>query len=438
MANYVFESMTPAQAAAFAPTDNLIFLNATAATLNVANNPQVTTNLAITQENVVLTSGTTALTFAAASLSPASIDGNLTFVNSDVVTVGTGADDELEVAGATVGKGAASYGFLGDDEITASVANDTIFGGGGDDTINGLSVANATENDYYFGGAGADVIVGGDGNDHIYGFGFGATATTVGNDATDIDDLSGGDGNDYIQGNAGADLINGDGGNDRLFGGNGIDEINGGLGNDSIQGNLGNDVLDGDAGNDTIRGGQGNDVLTGDLGNDSLLGDLGNDTLTGNDGNDVLSGGDGDDSLTGGVGFDVLTGGAGNDVFTFGGTDAAFTGTVAAATVAAGDEISAFEDGVDKIALGFTVATVIPGAATASFSTVTAAEVYAQQLLDNHVGAGEVAAVAVNSDTYLFYVSAGTDNAAINSIIKVDATATSAFTTADFVVPVVL
>ena len=77
---------------------------------------------------------------------------------------------------------------------------------------------------------------------------------------------------------------------------------------------------------------------------------------------------------------------------------------------------------------------VLVGATAATFTTVTSAEVYAQQLLDNHTGAGEVAVVAVGSDSYLFYVSAGTDNAPIDSIIKLDAIAPGSMVTSDFIV----
>lgn len=64
---------------------------------------------------------------------------------------------------------------------------------------------------------------------------------------------------------------------------------------------------------DTLVGGLGDDSLSGDFGNDSLLGDEGDDTLLGGSGDDTLDGGADDDSLEGGSGDDQFIMGAGND-----------------------------------------------------------------------------------------------------------------------------
>ncbi len=66
------------------------------------------------------------------------------------------------------------------------------------------------------------------------------------------------------------------------------------------------DLIDGLGGNDTIKGFGGDDTLIGGLGNDSLDGGAGNDSLSGGAGADVLQGGSG---------VDVLIGGAGNDTY---------------------------------------------------------------------------------------------------------------------------
>ena len=101
-----------------------------------------------------------------------------------------------------------------------------------------------------------------------------------------------------------------------------------GVGNEldnAITGNESANLLIGGAGNDAIRGGDGNDSLFGETGNDQLFGDAGIDYLVGGTGNDMLDGGgdadalygeDGDDTLAGGDGFvtDILVGGSGNDV----------------------------------------------------------------------------------------------------------------------------
>jgi Ca2+-binding RTX toxin-like protein len=69
----------------------------------------------------------------------------------------------------------------------------------------------------------ANILNGDAGNDTIYGGG-------------GIDTVSGGADNDRIYGNAGNDVLNGDGGNDFIKGGSGNDAINGDAGNDVLYG----------------------------------------------------------------------------------------------------------------------------------------------------------------------------------------------------------
>ena len=261
------------------------------------------------------------------------------------------------------------------------------------------------------------------------------------------DTLNGGTGKDFLFGNAGDDTLNGDEGNDRLFGGSGNDSLDGGLGDDILNGGSGNDALEGNKGNDTMLGGTGDDVLKWDDGDGSDLmsggdgfdiievdgsldqgdsftlvqqgtkaifdrvnlvpfkltvdtaeafevsGEGGDDifkvsdltatgiqsvTFNGNDGNDsldgsgtstpliadggagidTLTGGSGSDTLTGGIlgddAVDILTGGGGSDRFLFAGQP--FTGT--AVTAANGiqvfgkaDDLQDYEIGIDKFAL---------------------------------------------------------------------------------------
>ena len=59
MANYVFESMSAADAASFSTADSLFFLSATASSLGVTD---VASN-ALTNESIVLSSGSRTLTF---------------------------------------------------------------------------------------------------------------------------------------------------------------------------------------------------------------------------------------------------------------------------------------------------------------------------------------------------------------------------------------
>lgn len=67
-----------------------------------------------------------------------------------------------------------------------------------------------------------------------------------------FDTIYGGNGNDLIQGGMNGDRIFGQIGNDDLRGGNGLDYIEGGTGNDVIRGALGTDTLMGGEGADTF------------------------------------------------------------------------------------------------------------------------------------------------------------------------------------------
>jgi|GEM_PF-2416000 Ca2+-binding RTX toxin-like protein len=83
---------------------------------------------------------------------------------------------------------------------------------------------------------------------------------------------------------------------------------------DLIYGNGGVDWLYGNQGDDTIYGGDGNDTMYGNEGNDSLLGEDGIDRIWGQAGDDFIDGGLGNDSqLEGGEGNDTVRGGEGND-----------------------------------------------------------------------------------------------------------------------------
>ena len=209
---------------------------------------------------------------------------------------------------------------------------------------------------------GADTLIGGAGDDVIYGFG----------------------GNDTLRGGAGDDVLAGHEGNDNLQGGDGDDYLLGGPGHDTLDGGAGSDWaayedatagvrvdlkltgaqntggggtdrlisienLYGSAFNDTLIGNDADNVLIGWDGNDIISGGKGEDTLWGSAGNDTLDGGEGDDWLVGGAGDDVIKGGAGADWSSYedatAGVTVDLTKTTAQDTIGAGkDTLSGIEN----------------------------------------------------------------------------------------------
>lgn len=159
------------------------------------------------------------------------------------------------------------------------------------------------------GTAGVDVILGGIGQDNIYG-----------DESTDLlaggggsDDLRGQGGNDVLDGGASFDFLYGGLGNDKLYGGDSFDYLYGEQNDDTVYGGAGNDQIYGDIGNDYLKGESDGDTLDGGAGNDIIHGDGENDSISGGSDSDQLYGGTGTDSLYGGTESDVLIGEGGND-----------------------------------------------------------------------------------------------------------------------------
>ena len=202
-------------------------------------------------------------------------------------------------------------------DISADGGNDVILGGAGDD--------------YIYGGAGNDRIDGGAGEDHIYG-------------ERGHDIMLGGSDNDYIYGGSGHDVIFGDKLNGDSVDINGLfdkkffsDEFkdaqfnnkelfNGGttvsrnafftvLGNIGKNGDAGEDK--GSTGVDHIYGEEGDDLIFGDSGTDDGAGD----TIEGGIGNDIIDGNGGDDTIEGGIDNDIIYGGSGDDTIDGGAGD---------------------------------------------------------------------------------------------------------------------
>jgi len=274
---------------------------------------------------------------------------NINGTSDSETLTGTGDGDRIK----TLGGSDTVYGGDGDDEINGwwkdeaagiysystasrnSLAPLTIYGEGGNDFIVGGNgndtLLGGLGNDRLYGNEGNNILRGGDGDDYIYTYTYSGTNELYG-DAGD-DKLYGGTGNDVLDGGVGDDKLNGYEGDDSLSGGDGDDYLSGYEGDDTLLGGLGNDRLYGNEGNNILRGGDGDDYIStytysgtnelyGDGGNDTILGGtgidvldggIGDDTLYGYEGDDSLSGGDGDDYIDGYEGNDTLTGGLGND-----------------------------------------------------------------------------------------------------------------------------
>ncbi|WP_340316599.1 hypothetical protein [Rhizorhabdus argentea] len=308
----------------------------------------------------------------------------------DVFIVDNAGDRVIEAVsgGADSVTANASWAMASGQEIETLIAGGSaqlsLTGNEGDNSLVGNDAANVL-----IGLGGADVLTGGGGNDHLFG-----QSASGGVDGADS--LDAGDGSDYLQGNAGNDTLDGGLGSDRINGGANDDVIRGGSdnGNDTINGNLGNDAIDGGAGNDSLRGGQGHDSILGGDGNDVLSGDLGVDTVAG---------------------------GAGSDLFLFGGNASLFNG-------AAPDQISDFQDGSDRLSVGYSVQALLVGPEQSSFASAATA---AQLLFDGRVGTGgEVAAIRVGNDTYLFYSS--NNGAVVDSAVQLVGLGSTALSMADF------
>ncbi|MEY4981985.1 MAG: hypothetical protein RIR62_251 [Pseudomonadota bacterium] len=161
---------------------------------------------------------------------------------------------------------------------------------------------------------GTDAIIGSTFNDVIIGFD--DEALTGGDIYINI--LFGGGGDDFIDGRAGGDSLDGGTGNDTVFGGLGNDSMGGGEGQDQLFGGDGTDLVDGGEGADLVDGGAGSDTLSGGAGNDTLSGGAGNDSVGGGEGDDIITAGAGSDTFSGGTGNDVyaLNAGTGLKVIT--------------------------------------------------------------------------------------------------------------------------
>lgn len=251
------------------------------------------------------------------------VNASQTLTDVSLTGNGTNALSSIEIAILTAGAGnntlnasaftgiAMLYGLDGNDTLTGGSGNDVLDGGNGNDTLSGNA-----GNDTLAGGAGTDSLTGGVGDD-TYLFDTNAalgtdTITEAAAGGIDTLDFTGSSNDVNVNLNtAGAQVVNA---NLTLnMTAASVSQI------ENLTGGDANDLLVGNALDNTLSGGAGDDTLTGNAGNDTLNGGDGNDTININGGADIVDGGSGDDILnfSGNGDGTSATGGTGSNIFRF-------------------------------------------------------------------------------------------------------------------------
>ncbi len=275
----------------------------------------------------------------------------------------------------------------GDDHLFGGAGNDILHGDAGNDHLWG----NGGTNEYY-GGAGSDTIYANGTDTVIFGGaamdnpdtdvdesmemegdvdtvsfeklkdeGIGEDASnrwTLGEDATDIENVIGTQSDDYIAGDANNNVIEGGEGGDDMDGGQGEDTVSYESSDDWVRVSLGGvgtttSASRGHASGDTltnfanIRGSAHDDDLTGNNAANKLWGLGGDDEIVGGDDDDTIEGGAGADEMDGdNGGLDTQTRGMA-DVLSYAMSDSGVTVNLATAMTsgghAEGDTIVTYE-----------------------------------------------------------------------------------------------
>jgi Ca2+-binding RTX toxin-like protein len=245
--------------------------------------------------------------------------GNELFLEYEIAYMGNGNDSLTGTAGDNT-----LYGGLGNDTINDGAGGDAVYGGDGNDVL--MAGDSSFSGDSWYGGIGTDTL-------SYENFNWGAPfAPVVFNFVTGIASYNGFtetfDSIEIFRGSQGTETIISNGGGQTYYGLGGDDSMLSGLGGETMYGGDGTDVIDHRA----YNGNYVFDMSTGltNFGNElyleyeiAYMGN-GNDALTGTGGDNTLYGGMGNDTINDGAGGDAVYGGDGNDVLLAG--DSSFTG----------------------------------------------------------------------------------------------------------------
>ena len=179
------------------------------------------------------------------------------------------------------------YGGDGDDDLDGGDEDDTLEGGPGADTLTGAGGADTASYAGSMMGVTVRLhngqAMGGDAEGDTWGDMVTVDYTMPAEDPEDppvdmeetVPDII------HLTGSGMADILAGDSRKNTIMGGGGDDKLYGGPGggDDTLHGDGGNDMLFGGRGNDTLRGGAGDDTLNGGAGADMFFGGSGSDMI---------------------------------------------------------------------------------------------------------------------------------------------------------------
>jgi Ca2+-binding RTX toxin-like protein len=205
---------------------------------------------------------------------------------SGVVNGGDGADI-VDFSGATgpvvvnlASNSASTVGTLSSIAVLlGTAANDTVIGANNANTWTITSATAGTVDTYSF--SGFESLVGGTGTD-TFRPAEGVTYLGTMDGGAGIDKL------DYVTFNAMVYANLATGVATGISGVTNVENLTGGNGNDTLVGNASDNVISGGNGDDILLGGAGNDTLSGNNGRDLVIGGSGSDIVHGNIGEDIL------------------------------------------------------------------------------------------------------------------------------------------------------